>query len=87
MLWVPRSWAASPWVIERTMVSLSMIFAVWGRYCPSRTPGTLVQVKLKPKYGGRGPKFGITGPGYCAAKLVGSKAVPTSSVGAISAAG
>ena len=53
-------------------------------YCGTCTPGTLVQVKLKPSSGGRRrPKFGSTGAGKRAASTVGSKALPTVSVGAM----
>ena len=44
MLCVPRSWAASPWVIERQIASLSAIFAVCGRTSPKRTPGSTVSM-------------------------------------------
>jgi hypothetical protein len=38
MLCVPRSWAASPWVIERTTVILSAIDAVCGMSSPKTSP-------------------------------------------------
>ncbi len=42
MLCVPRSWAASPWVIERMTVSLSAIWAVLGSVSLNRSPSILV---------------------------------------------
>ena len=42
MLCVPRSWAASPWVIERMTVSLSAIWAVCGRVSLNFSPSILV---------------------------------------------
>ena len=39
MLCVPRSWAASPWDIERMIVTLSAIFAVSFMNSPNWMPG------------------------------------------------
>jgi hypothetical protein len=44
MLCVPRSWAASPCVIERTTVSLFMIFAMLTNFSPTYSPGTEVLI-------------------------------------------
>ena len=51
MLWVPRSWAASPWVIDRTTVILSAMPAVLASFSLNCTPVSLVSIALKsPRY-------------------------------------
>src|SRR4051812_21717829 len=51
MLCVPRSWAASPWVIERMIVSLSAIWAVFGRVWQNDSPSILVAIEpSSPRY-------------------------------------
>src|SRR6185437_1811459 len=51
MLCVPRSWAASPWVIERITVSLSATCAVWGRVWQNFSPSILVSTEpSSPRY-------------------------------------
>ncbi len=51
MLCVPRSWAASPWVIERMTVSLSAICAVLGRVSLKTSPSIFVfTVPNSPRY-------------------------------------
>ena len=42
MLCVPRSWAASPWVIDRMTVSLSATWAVLGKVSLKNSPSILV---------------------------------------------
>ena len=44
MLCVPRSWAASPWVIDRMTVILSAIWAVCGRVSLKTSPSILVGI-------------------------------------------
>ncbi len=51
MLCVPRSWAASPWVIERITVSLSATWAVWGSVWLNFSPSILVAIEpMSPRY-------------------------------------
>ena len=51
MLCVPRSWAASPWVIERTTVIRSAICAVCTSFSLKCTPDRLVGiVPMSPRY-------------------------------------
>ena len=51
MLCVPRSWAASPWVIDRMTVSLSAIWAVCGSVSLNSCPAILVgMVDISPRY-------------------------------------
>src|SRR3954447_6226552 len=51
MLWVPRSWAASPWVIDRQMASLSATWAVCFRHSLRKTPSSLVwTTPISPRY-------------------------------------
>src|ERR687898_478070 len=51
MLWVPRSWAASPWVMERQMASLSATWAVCFRHSLKNTPSSLVgMTAISPRY-------------------------------------
>ena len=51
MLCVPRSWAASPWVIERMTVILSAIWAVLGRVSQNGSPSILVGIGFSsPRY-------------------------------------
>ena len=51
MLCVPRSWAASPWVIERMTVILSAIWAVWGSVSQNDSPSIFVAIEpSSPRY-------------------------------------
>src|SRR5437867_10232254 len=51
MLCVPRSCAASPWVIDRQTVILSITCAVFVRHSLRKTPSTLVGTTLmSPRY-------------------------------------
>ena len=51
MLCVPRSWAASPWVIERMTVILSAIWAVCGSVSLNSSPSILVWIEpISPRY-------------------------------------
>src|SRR3954452_15702363 len=51
MLWVPRSWAASPWVIDRQTASLSATWAVLARHSLKYTPSILVLIEfISPRY-------------------------------------
>ena len=51
MLCVPRSWAASPCVIERMTVSLSATWAVWGSVSLNCSPSILVGIEpISPRY-------------------------------------
>ena len=59
MLCVPRSCAASPWVIERTTVILSAIFAVCLRCSEKRTPSSFVSIDPSaPRYSTGANGFG-----------------------------
>ncbi len=51
MLCVPRSWAASPWVIERHTVILSASCAVCFRHSLKKTPEIFVGIDvISPRY-------------------------------------
>src|SRR3982751_4377274 len=51
MLWVPRSWSASPCVIERMTVILSAMSAVFGRVWLKTSPRSFVlTVPSGPRY-------------------------------------
>ena len=60
MLCVPRSWAASPCVIERQIVILSATLAVCFNSSLTRTPGTFVSMLPNgPRYSTGAYGFGI----------------------------
>src|SRR5437867_997325 len=59
MLCVPRSCAASPWLIERHTVILSAICAVFARFWLKRTPSSFVcTVPSGPRYSTGANGFG-----------------------------
>jgi hypothetical protein len=62
MLWVPRSWSASPWVMDRMTAILSAIWAVFGRLALKTSPLSFVGTVP------RGPRYSMGALG-CGSKV------------------